>query len=98
MKIKTTVDLLGVDVEVDCDISDVISELVDRADAADKDHWRAVTPAIDALSRIMLRMSDDMIRGMPCGVQETIRERLSGEVARYDRIISEAATKLEKGG
>ncbi len=83
MKVKTykTIDL---DVEVDVDINDVITEFSKRADEATGDYWRRIMNPLDWMTRIFASVTDETIAAMPEAAKETLCERLMTQAARYD--------------
>lgn len=83
MKVRTckTIDL---DVEVDVDLNDVITEFFERVDEATEDYWRGVVSALDWMTKIMASITDDTIKAMPESVKEILCERLMRQAGRYN--------------
>jgi hypothetical protein len=75
-----------VECECECDVSmdDILQEFSARQDEAEETHWRRLIPAVDAMTRILANISDDVIAAMPVAARETLRERLATQASRYE--------------
>lgn len=74
-----------VEVECECDVEpdDILNEFAQRVDEATADYWRRMLPAVDLMTRIMSRVSDDVIAGVKPEHRSVIRQRLQDQAARW---------------
>ena len=75
--IEKSVDIVA---EVDVDVDDVFSELFSRVS---DDAPRRRMQVLDSCTRILMTVSDSVIRDLPDSAREEMRKRLQEELARY---------------
>ena len=74
-------------VECVCDVhmDDIVAEFERRKDESTEHYWRRLIPALDAMTRIMAGVPDDVIAAIPLEANMILRLRFSAEVERYSR-------------
>lgn len=80
---------IDVEVEVEVDLNTVLSEFFDRAKEATPDYYRRFLPVLDSVTKILAKMSDDVIAALPSEARKILCERLQGQAKRY--ALSEGA-------
>lgn len=74
---------IDLEVEVDVGIDEVIAECHQRADEATETYWRRVAPAINAATKFLAAVKDEVIRAFPVKARQEIRKRLLEQLERY---------------
>lgn len=82
----TTYKTVDVECECDVEIEDFVNELESRVNEADSQYWRRLLPAMDAITRIMARIPDEVIKSFPQEAREILAGRLTHEGARWDTV------------
>lgn len=83
----TAYKTVEIETEVEIGMDDIIAEFSMRQGEATETYWRRLVPAIDAMTRIMANIPDEVIAAMPNAACETICERLMNQAMRYDRSV-----------
>jgi hypothetical protein len=83
----TACKTVEIETEVEIDTDDIIREFSARQDEATATYWRRLVPALDAMTRIMANIPDEVIAAMPDAACETLCERLMDQAMRYDRAV-----------
>ena len=83
----TAYKTIEIETEGEIDTEDILREFSMRQDEATATYWRRLIPALDAMTRIMANVPDDVIAAMPDAACETLCERLMDQASRYDRSV-----------
>ena len=83
----TAYKTVEIETEIEININDIIHEFSARRDEATETYWRRLVPALDAMTRIMANIPDEVIAAMPDAACETLCERLMNQAMRYDRAV-----------
>ncbi len=81
----TAYKTVDIEAEVEIDMDDIIQEFSMRQDEATETYWRRLVPALDAMTRIMANIQDEVIAAMPNAACQTLCERLTKQACRYER-------------
>ncbi len=72
-----------VEAEAEVSIDDMVREFGARKDEASADYYRRLIPAIDAMTRILSGIPDDVIHAIPEQARRVISERLRRDAERF---------------
>lgn len=79
----TAYKTVDIECEVEIDMDDILSEFSQRADESGDTYWRRLMSAMDTMTRIMAKISDETISAMPASSCNILCERLAIQAARY---------------
>jgi len=83
----TAYKTVEIETEVEIDMDDILLEFSLRKDEASDTYWRRLMPALDAMTKIMANIPDDVIAAFPDAACELLCERLMNQASRYDRAV-----------
>lgn len=72
-----------VECEVDVELEDMLNEFAQRVDESSQDYWRRMLPAMDRMTRIMERISDETIDAVKSEHRWVIKQRLQEQCERW---------------
>ena len=78
---------MDIEVEVDVSIDEVLAELNQLAEEGTGEYYRRAGAVMDACTRILAKIGDDVIAKLPDSAKATMRERLGKELVRYGQEV-----------
>jgi molecular chaperone GrpE (heat shock protein) len=84
---------IEVQAEAEVSIDDMIREFGARKDEASADYYRRLIPAIDAMTRILSGIPDEVIHEIPERARRVISERLRRDAERFWKMESSSETQ-----
>ena len=74
-----------VEVECECEVEmdDMLNEFSQRVEESSSEYWRRMLPAMDRMTRIIERISDETIAGVKSDHRVIIKTRLIEQAARW---------------
>ena len=79
----TTWQTVEVECECEVEMDDMLDEFSQRVDESSAEYWRRMLPAMNRMTRIMERISNEAIAGVKSDHRVIIKTRLIEQAARW---------------